>query len=111
MTTDAIELICEKLGTTVETLVPAVISYGKHGCAIGIAVAIFLVVVGIVLILLGFMAEANGKDGFILWLVGGFTLLVGVPMLLIAIYDNHMWNAYQTIRAYETIFGWFGGSN
>ena len=107
MTTDAIELICEKLGTTVETLVPAVISYGKHG----IAVAIFLVVVGIVLILLGFMADAKGKDGIILWLVGGFALLVGVPMLLITIYNNHMWNAYPTIRAYETIFGWFGGSN
>ena len=115
MTTEAIELICEKLGTTVESIVPAVIAYAKHSLYVQFSYSIPILVVGIILIIITatMLKTDRSRDFFDLpfgLTLGGIALpFVGVMWTLVNIYYLHMWNAFPTIKAYETILHWIGG--
>lgn len=105
MNTDAIELICEKLGTTIENLVPAVISYLHHSNKIGIVIGIILAAIGAILICAGIIIEKHG-DGINYLIQGVIIFLIGSGIAGCSIYCQHMVTAYPQISAYKEIFGW-----
>lgn len=106
MNTETIELICEKLGTTIENLVPAVIEYLIHRANIGIMIGNIMIAIGVLLIVVGFIIERRG-DGFLWFLVGGFSLLFGVIFLGVYIYSYHLIVRYPEFSAYQEILKWF----
>ena len=108
MNTEAIELICEKLGTTIEYLVPAVIEYLTHRANVGIAVGVVLVVVGAFLVTIGFVIDKH-EYGFGWFLAGGFVLGFGMIVLGFYFYARHLVIAYPQISAYKEILGWIKG--
>ena len=116
MAAEAIELICEKLGTTVENLVPAVIAYAKHGLYVQLSYSIPILIVGIICtIVTKIMLKRKEYHDFTdlpfsLVLGDFFGMVIGTIWTLVNIYDLHMWNAFPTIKAYETALRWIGGS-
>lgn len=107
MNIDAINLLCEKLGTTVESLVPTVNEYLIHSANIGIVIGAAVFVVGLILVFIGFVVNRT-DDGFFFWLAGGFLLAVGVIAIGINVYCKHIYTAYPTISAYKEILSWIG---
>lgn len=110
MTIDAVNLICQKLGTTVENLIPAVIKYGIHQDRIIAITGIILMVLGVFLIIMA-MLTRNSYTGEVAIGCAVFAvifLLIGAVMLIVSAVDIHMWNLYPQIKAYETILNWIG---
>ena len=112
MNTDAIELICEKLGTTIENLVPAVIEYINHTANIGITVSAFFLAIGVALIIAGIIIDKKSRyiDGVSFDIIGFFVALIGLVGLGFAIYNKHIVTVYPTITAYKEILSWVKGS-
>ena len=114
MTTEAIKLICEKLGTTVENFVPTVIAYSKHGIYVQLSYSIPILVVGIICIVAATVTLKSEKyyefmDLPISLVLGAtFCTAIGIIWTLVNIYYLHMWNTFPTIRAYETVLRWIG---
>lgn len=107
MTTDVIELICEKLGTTIEKLVPAVIEYGTYKTKTGLTIWGIVLAVSIFIILLGFTRKAYATDlDIVCWVIGGIIFGIFAIFVIIELYDLKMWNNYPEMRAYETIMSW-----
>ena len=107
MKTDAIELICEKLGTTIENLVPAVIEYAKRRASVGLTIGLVFFAVGVVLIAIAFRIDKGDSDvGFGCKLFGFSFLIAGAILCGINSYSKYMFNAMPTISAYKEIFGW-----
>ncbi len=113
MNTDSIELILNKLGTTLESIVPATIAYERKVCVIGVVMGTLLIVAGISLTLITIhrAKEVDISDDFIGMLCCGFGILfvlIGIVMMPINVYDLYMWSKFSEIKAYETILGWVG---
>ena len=116
MTTEAIELICEKLGTTMENLIPATINYEKHLQVVLLIVGICITAFGI---LCAIAAKAvskydtyeNDVDMILVGLIiiGIIAIIFGLLTTIIQAVDVYMWQQHPTIRAYETILKWIGG--
>lgn len=105
MNTDVIELICEKLGTTVEKLLPAVIEFLTHSNKIGIAVGSTLIATGLALLVIGFIVNRH-HDGWLWFLCGTISLLVGVVIFGNSVYCYHMVKTHPTVSAYKEILEW-----
>lgn len=105
MNTETIELICEKLGTTIENLVPAVIEYLTHRANVGITIGAIMIAVGVLLVVVGFMIEKHG-DGFLGFFIGGAFLLFGGVVLGVYIYSYHLIVRYPEFSAYQEILKW-----
>lgn len=105
MNTEAIELICEKLGTTVEHLVPTVIDYLTHRANVCMAIGVAFAVVGAFLIMMGFIIDRHG-DATALWFFGWVALVIGALTFGISLYCKHLVTTYPQISAYKEIFSW-----
>ena len=112
MTIDAVNLICQKLGTTVENLIPTVIKYGIHQDRILASAGIVLLVFGVFLIIVAMLTKNNytGEVAIGCTIFAIIFLFVGAGILIESAIDIHMWNLYPQIKAYETILNWIGGS-
>ena len=107
MTTEAIELICEKLGTTIENLVPSVIEYCIYKAHVLLLIWGAIFMLGVFAIVLGFTKRALDSDScIVLWTLGGIAVLICFIAVSIELYNLRLWNAYPTMRAYETILSW-----
>ena len=110
MTTDVIELSCEKLGVTIENLVPAVISYETHKCHVSLCIGIVLLLLGTLFVLIGFAIHYKCDADILFFILGVISILIGIVIVPIYLYELHMWHSYPTMCAYETVFRWIGGS-
>ena len=112
MTIDAINLICQKLGTTVENLIPTVIKYSIHQDRILGTVGIALVIFGVFLAIVAMLTKNNytGDVSIGCIVIAAILVPVGIAMIIFSAVDIHMWNLYPQIKAYETILNWIGGS-
>ena len=113
MTTETVEMILNKLGTTIENIVPATVDYMRHGVVVYLCIGIGLFVLGLICFLIlslighcNFDYDTEDNIGIACILFGGAAFVVGLIMTGWSIVSLHMWNAYPTIRAYETILGW-----
>lgn len=111
MTIDAINLICQKLGTTVENLIPTVIKYSIHQDRILAIVGIILLVFGVFLAIVSMLTKNNYTSEVAIGcsVIAVLCILIGIALLIISSVDIHMWNLYPQIKAYETILNWIGG--
>ena len=105
LNTDAIELLCQKLGTTFDKLVPTVIQFGVHNTKISLVISIILIAIGIGFIITGFcIANRNDnisdyKDNRLRGIIyGGTCIIIGLVILIISIASE--------LQAYKTIFRW-----
>ena len=48
MTTETVEMILNKLGTTIENIVPATVDYMRHGVVVYLCIGIGLFVLGLI---------------------------------------------------------------
>ena len=107
MTTEAIELICEKLGTTIEKLVPSMIEYSIYKLHMSLLICGAILILGVFTIVLGFTKRALDTEAcIVLWILGGIVTAICFIAVAIQLYDLRIWNAYPTMRAYETILSW-----
>ena len=105
--TDAIELICEKLGTTMENLIPAVIKYITHQADIIITFGLTGLILGTILIAAGiYFAKKCDSDGIGFFFIGALLVVVGAFLFIGGCYDKHMISVMPTISAYKEILGW-----
>lgn len=111
MTIDAVNLICQKLGTTVENLIPTVVKYGIHQDRILGTVGIVLAILGVFLAIVAMLTKNNYTNdvSFGCIIVAAILVLIGIGMVIASAVDIHMWNLYPQIKAYETILNWIGG--
>ena len=117
MNTDSLELIFEKLGTTMENIVPSTIEYGKRTCTIDALIYWTVFSVGIFLIILGII-YAHKTDYehdyeticIVCFTVGIGLALFGLGLGVTSSVNLYLWNSnHATIKAYETILGWIKG--
>lgn len=107
MNAEAIELICEKLGTTVEKLLPSVIEYETSKIHAYGFICLFVFVFSIGLICLGFTKWAYRTDldvGFFLF--GGGFFSGSIIFGIVVIYNSWLWNINPTMKAWETVLSW-----
>lgn len=108
---DEINLICEKLGTTINSLIPAVIEYETHSIQIGIIIAPILIAIGIVLAIIGVWRDHKAPyndDTVILYFISACFIIAGTILLSINLYENYMLNKVPDIYAIKTILEWLG---
>ena len=109
MNTDSIELICQKLGTTLENLVPAVIDYNIYADKIGIFIGAVILIIGFILI--GVAIYLNHKEDYydepiVLYFLILMAIAVGSIIFFVSIVDYHYFVKFPEIRAYKAILGW-----
>lgn len=113
MNVDAIQMICDRLGTTVNQLIPEVIKYTTRVNILGLIFGIFMFGLGIVLLVVAHKLYAKDSWGD-LWLlyaiIGGVVFLIGFVFTILYIGELMAMNASPQIYAYKTIFGWIGGN-
>lgn len=113
MTTDYIEAICKKLGTTIDNLIPAVTQYEIHMNTVWLILSIIALIAGLALLAVSYILNRSDKyyeTAIVSCLVFGALLaVVGLCMAIGFGCELHAWNYMPTIKAYKTIFGYFGG--
>lgn len=111
MNTDTIQMICDKLGTTVNQLVPEVIRYETKMNSVGLIIGIAITAISIFFLIVAFYFEKHSSDCmevpfFILGVVG---LVAGLLMTFVFVHELIALNTSPQIYAYKTIFGWITG--
>ena len=113
MSTDQIEVICNKLGTTIENLLPSVIAFEKHGTTISLITSIVFLILGIVLFVVGirFLKKSDFEEWpFVLIILAFVTVFISAGLIFTNVYALHMWHKFPEMKAYKAIFGWIGGN-
>ena len=112
MTIDAVNLICQKLGTTVENLIPTVVKYSIHQNRILATIGIILILFGLFLAVAAMLTKNNytTEIGIGCAVLSSISIPIGIIMVIVSAVEIHMWNIYPQIKAYETILNWIGGS-
>lgn len=107
MSTEVIELICEKLGTTIEKLVPSVIEYCLFKLHIANFILIPLFILSVAAFYIGCTKWAYNNDSCVVfWIIGGIGAVLAFVFICINFYDIRIWHTYPTMKAYETILSW-----
>lgn len=113
MNVDAIQMICDRLGTTVSQLIPEVIKYTTRVNILGLIFGIFMFGFGFVLLIAAHRLYQKDSWGY-LWLlyviIGAVVFLIGFVFTILYIGELMAMNASPQIYAYKTIFGWIGGN-
>ena len=111
MNADQMQIICEKLGTTIDNLLPSVIAYGKHSCTVSFVLCGIITFLCIVLAIFGY-AKVNSdycdaSDWYILLII--ISIVIGVVCFAVTcctLCELHMWNKFPEIQAYHSILNW-----
>lgn len=119
MNSEAIELLCQKLGTTLDKLVPAVIQFGIHDAKISLMISIIILTVGIGLIITGicianrdkYLSVDNDMQIIMPIFFGAICFVIGLVILIICIVKLHYWNTFPELQAYKMILKWISGNN
>lgn len=112
MTTDTIELICEKLGTTIEELVPDVIAYNVQSAKVWIVIGIFLFSIGIILTFVAIMTcvkKSNplNESDFWMWIFSIIFLVAGISITCAKAWSLRAFTIAPRLSAYKEIASWF----
>ncbi len=114
MNEQAILTLCEKLGTTVDQLIPKAISYGIYSTKL--QALIFGIVLGlsIVFLIIAFWLDNRStyhSNDFSIpfYIFGAIALPIGLIGFFFSIYDLHMWNIAPEVHAYKMLLSWIGG--
>ena len=113
MNADAIQMICDRLGTTVNQLVPEVIKYTTKVNIWSFIFGIIMLAVGIVILVLARKSYAKDELGFawiISTIIGSIFSLIGFLFSVIYASEIIAMNASSQVYAYKTIFNWIGGN-
>lgn len=112
MNIDAIQMICDKLGTTVNQLVPEVIRYETRMNTVGLIMGAIILIIGVICIRLAFYLDKHSSDCVEVpfFIIGVLGLVIGFFMVFIFAYKLIALNTSPQIYAYKTIFGWIGGN-
>lgn len=113
MNETTIEMICQKLGTTVENIIPAVIEYCTHNNGIGLVVGFILIGIGTMSTLLAircYRKDAYGISDIIFAAVAVIGFSFGIGFTLISCYNLHMIIKFPEMYAYKTIIKWINGT-
>lgn len=117
MTTDVLDMLLTKLGTTVGQIIPATIEYGLHTTRLYIIICIATILAGLIFIATGIILLNNTDSDILqflaitLFVIGFIALGLSTVCLGINLIDLHKWKAYPTMEAYQTILRWIGGSS
>lgn len=112
MSTDAIQMICDRLGTTVNQLVPEVIRYETKMNSVGLIIGVIITVISLLCLCARiYFAKHSSYDMEVPFLIiGVIGLTVGLLMTFIFVSELIALNTSPQIYAYKTIFGWIGGN-
>lgn len=113
MNETAIEMICQKLGTTVENIIPAVIEYCTHNSEIGLAAGIILIGISVVSMLLAVRCYRKDEDGILYIIFTAIAVIgsiLGIIFTIVPCYDLHMIIKFPEMYAYKTIIRWINGT-
>lgn len=113
MNIDAIQMICDRLGTTVNQLIPEVIKYATRVNILGLIFGLFMFGIGTILLVTAHKAYKKNKyaDSWVIYIViGSVVFLIGFVFAILYIGELLAMNASPQVYAYKTIFGWIGGN-
>ena len=114
MNTEQLELICEKLGTTIDNLTPAAIEYGRCDAVVGLVVSSLILSTGLILCMVMLYGRIKkGHDVMIdepvlVVLFAFIFTLIGVVMFAVTVSNYIMWIKFPTMQAYRMVLGWLG---
>lgn len=117
MTTDVLDMLLTKLGTTVDQIIPATIEYGLHTTRFYILICIAIILAGLIFIATGIILISNTDSDSLqflaiaLFIIGFVALGFSTVCLGMNLIDLHKWKTYPTMEAYQTILRWIGGSS
>lgn len=107
-----IEMICQKLGTTVENIIPAVIEYCTHDSKVGLAFGCILLAIGIFSVGFAIIFYRRDEDGIpvaIFIIIAVISFIIGFIFTIGCGYDLHILNKFPEMYAYRTILRWLNG--
>lgn len=113
MNETTIEMICQKLGTTVENIIPAVIEYCTHDNEISLVAGFILIGIGTMSILLAircYRKDEYGTSYMIFAAIAGISFIFGIFLTVSSCYDLHMIIKFPEMYAYKTIIKWINGT-
>ena len=108
-----IEMICQKLGTTVENIIPAVIEYCTHNNGIGLVAGFVLIGIGIVSTLLAircYREDEYGTPHIIFTAIAIIGFVIGISLTVCSCYNLHMIVKFPEMYASKTIIKWINGT-
>ena len=110
MNTEAIEVICQKLGTTAEKIIPEAIKFGTRSdtalLILGIVIAAFGLICGGIIF---YYYRREGDDVYdhpMLFTFCCCGLFIGLIIVGVQIKDVILWHKFPEISAYKMILGW-----
>jgi len=116
MDTETLELLCQKLGTTIENIIPAAIEYGiydaKYTLKVGIIVSIFGIACAIVACFIYYRDSHSSsyEDHFVLIIIFAilalFAIVFSLFFTIYGIIETHYWSVFPEMQAYKMILGW-----
>lgn len=104
-----IEMICQKLGTTVENIIPSVIEYCTRENEIALVVGFVLIGIGIVSTLFAircYRKDEYGISNIIFTSIAIIGFLSGIFCTVSSCYNLHMIIKFPEMYAYKTIIKW-----
>lgn len=113
MNVDAIQMICDRLGTTVNQLIPEVIKYTTKINIWSFIFGIIMLAAGVAILVLArksYVKDEWGICWIALTIVGCAFSLIGFLFTIIYTGELIAMNASPQVYAYKTIFGWIGGN-
>lgn len=112
MNTEAIEFICQKLGTTVDNIIPAALEFGIYENKIMLIIGIILLAIGIICtaIIIYLVRKPDYYDYPIATTAIGFTAgVVGIIFIIASSISLHLFYKFPEMQAYKMILGWIKG--
>lgn len=110
MNTEAIEVICQKLGTTAEKIIPEAIKYGTKNetglLIVGIVIFVFGLICGGIMTYFYFRDGDDVYDHPMLFTFCCCGVFIGLIIVGVQIKDVILWHTFPEISAYKMIFGW-----
>ena len=114
MDTETLELLCQKLGTTLDNLIPAAIEFGKHDAVYTIKAGFCCIVACAIFAFIAYrlflIPESTKFDSeFVgMWVVL-ISILIGIFGVFFIIYgitEHHYWRIFPKMKAYKMLLGW-----
>ena len=115
MSVEAIEVICQKLGTTVDNILPSAIEFGLHDASFSRMVWIVIVIVSIIVAAVSFkLINLDSKKcnfdfeyfGISLFIVSLIAFIFGLFFAIYGTIELHYWRLFPEMKAYKMILGW-----
>lgn len=103
-----IEVLCDRFGTTIDNLLPAIIEFGKYDCRLTARVCTYFLIAGIVMVLLAWCIERFSRWDHdllscCLIVLGTFCIVVSALIIVIALATLNEWNNFPEVMAYKYI--------